>query len=603
MSFSASSLSRVEESYECWLQRLRSRSAVLCNSNDPTAITSDVQCHHSRFNIADITSFQMLKEPPMRFAFLLAFFLTFAVEASRTSAGTEDQAVNQIFADYAKAGSPGCAVGVIRNGKFIYRKGYGMASLELDVPLSSQSVFYMGSVSKQFTAASVVLAAEQGFLSLDDNVRKYIPELPDYGQPITLRQMLHHTSGFRDVLALLALSGRNAEDLHPTAELLDLVARQKALNYKPGEEYQYSNTNYFLLGEVIKRATKKPLSEFAVENIFRPLGMAHTRFYDNHTLVVPGRVAAYSPGKDGAFLLSWSTNFEKVGDGGLMSSVDDLLLWDRNFYENKLGKGTLLKEMQSPGVFNNGQQSSYALGLQLGTYRGLPIVEHDGALFGYRTEILRFPEQRFTVVCLCNIANANPEGRSQKVAEIYLKKDLQSAPTVASASDSARFAGKYFDRDRHFLLSFAAMDGHLVRQGGVLTPIASNRFEGPIGYFSTFSSSNGAAEVTVNHDSQISFSGSKIEDLYPDAATLASYAGVYTSNELNATYKFSVEKGALVMRTNWEQPTNLDPVVPDEFLLYGGAATLVFRRDGNGHVSGFSVFTWAARNVSFERAN
>src|SRR6202162_4862127 len=273
----------------------------------------------------------------MRFAAIVAFSLAFIANFPAHAAEDDQQRVDRIFAAYNKAGSPGCALGVIRDGNFIYRKGYGAASLELAVPLSSQSVFYMGSVSKQFTAASIVLAAEQDFLSLDDNIRKYIPEIPDYGQPITLREMLHHTSGFADVLGLLDISGRNAEDLHPTAELMDLVVRQRALNYEPGEEYLYSNTNYFLLAEVVKRATKKPLSEFATDNIFKPLGMAQTRFYDDHTLVVPGRVAAYKPGKDGAFLVDWSTNYENVGGGGLMSSVDDLLLWDRNFYENKLG--------------------------------------------------------------------------------------------------------------------------------------------------------------------------------------------------------------------------------------------------------------------------
>lgn len=324
----------------------------------------------------------------MRFAAILIFA---TLQISALAAEPEPKNVDRIFAAYDKPGSPGCALGVIRDGNFIYRKGYGAGSLELGVPLSSESVFYMGSVSKQFTATSIVLAAEQGLLSLDDNIRKYIPEIPDYAQPITLRQMLHHTSGFRDVLALLDLSGRSAADLHSKDELIALIARQKALNNKPGDEYLYSNTNYFLLGEVVNRATKKPLSEFAAENIFRPLGMTHTRFYDDHTFVLPGRVAAYSPGSNGTFLVDWSTNFDQVGAGGLMSSVDDLLLWDRNFYGNRLGKGTLLKELQTRGVLNSGKQISYALGLEISTYRGLPIVEHDGALFGYRTAILRFP--------------------------------------------------------------------------------------------------------------------------------------------------------------------------------------------------------------------
>jgi CubicO group peptidase (beta-lactamase class C family) len=368
------------------------------------------------------------EEPRMRVSAILAILLALPLPGVGTNS---ERRVNQVFAAYDKPNSPGCALGVIQNGDFVYRKGYGMASLELGVPLSSDSVFYMGSVSKQFTAASVVLAAEQDFLFLDDNIRKYIPEIPDYGQPITLREMLHHTSGFADVLGLLDISGRNAEDLHPTMELMDLIVRQRALNYKSGEEYLYSNTNYFLLAEVVKRAAKKPLSEFAADNIFKPLGMAHTRFYDDHTLVVPGRVAAYKPGKDGAFLVDWSTNYENVGGGGMMSSVDDLFLWDRNFYENKLGNGTFLKEMQTRGVLNSGTESAYALGLILSTYRRLPIVEHDGGMFGYRTDILRFPEQRFTVVCLCNVSTADPASLSRKVADIYRRNYSAHGPLLA----------------------------------------------------------------------------------------------------------------------------------------------------------------------------
>ena len=234
----------------------------------------------------------------MRFAALLVCMLaTVCVVKTPTQAvETDQERVDRIFAAYDKPGSPGCALGVIRDGSFIYRKGYGRASLEFGVPLSSESIFYMGSVSKQFTAASVVLAAEKGFLSLDDNVRKYIPELPEYAQAITLRQMLHHTSGLRDFLTLLPLSGRHDEDLHSKDELIALIARQKGLNNDPGAEFIYSNTNYFLLGEVVQRATRKPLAEFAAENIFKPLGMSHTRFYDDHTVVVPGRVSGYDPG-------------------------------------------------------------------------------------------------------------------------------------------------------------------------------------------------------------------------------------------------------------------------------------------------------------------
>jgi CubicO group peptidase (beta-lactamase class C family) len=474
----------------------------------------------------------------VRFGAVFAF--AFLVTANAFAVEADQQRVDSIFAAYDQANSPGCALGVIRDGEFIYRKGYGTASLELGVPLSSRSVFYMGSVSKQFTAASVVLAAEQGHLSLDDNIRKFIPELPDFGQPVTLRQMLHHTSGFRDIFGLLEISGRNPLDVHPTAELIDLVARQKALNYSPGAEFLYSNTNYFLLAEVVKRATGKPLSVFAAENIFQPLGMTHTRFYDDHTVVVPGRIPAYAPGKNGSFLVDWSTNFDKVGDGGLMSSVDDLLLWDRNFYENRLGKGTLLKEMLTPGVLNDGKPITYALGLELGAYRDLPIVEHGGALFGYRTEILRFPEQRFTVLCLCNLSIADPSGLSRKVADVYLEKSLQPAVVPpktqdAGVSHAGAFAGEYFNSVSQTVFPFTDSGGILIVNGVNLRSIGPNRFEGPGGAIVAFDSSNSTMRATIARGSEVLFTGTKIERVHVADTDLAAYAGTYKSQELDAT--------------------------------------------------------------------
>ena len=548
----------------------------------------------------------------MRSASFLAIFLIVAIGTvavgtpSSTSDTPESEQVNRIFAAYDRPGSPGCTVGVIRNGNFIHRKSYGKASLELGVPLSSQSVFYMASVSKQFTAASVVLAAEQGFLSLDDDIRKYIPEIPDYGRTITLRQMLHQTSGFSDVLGLLYMSGRNLEDIHPTAELMDLIVRQKSLNFNPGDEFAYSNTNYFLLAEVVKRATHEPLSEFAAENIFRPLGMAHTRFYDDRTQPVPDRVPAYQPAKDGAFHLDWSTNFDMVGGGGLMSSLDDLLLWDRNFYTNKLGKGTFLKEMQTRGVLNSGKEISYALGLYMSTYRGLPIVEHGGGTFGYRTGILRFSNQNFTVLTLCNISSADPASLARKIADIYLRKELQDVPATTPAADLSMYAGKYFEADTHFPLSFDLADGSLLVQGSVLRAIGSNRFiDDSTNGIIAFTNSDGAMKATVNWDNQITFAGVKLAAPRIDDAALAAYAGVYKSAELDATYKLWVDQGSLMLRMNWNRVNKLQPIVQNEFDAGDGSA-IVFRRDNNNRVSGLSVFGgWNGwmRQEDFERLN
>jgi len=543
----------------------------------------------------------------MQFAAVIVVSVLLA--GSAASGADESQAkVDQIFAAYDKPNAPGCAVGVIRDGDFIYRRGYGMGSLELAVPLSSQSVFYMASVSKQFTAASVVLAAEQGFLALDDDVRKYIPELPDYGHVITLRQMLHHTSGFRDFETLMFLSGRELSDLHSRDEMLSLITRQKGLNNIPGGDWIYSNTNYYLLAEVVKRATKKSLAEFAAENIFHPLGMEHTRFYDDHTLVMPGRVAAYDPAGDGKFLVDWSTNFEIVGPGGLMSSVDDMLLWDRNFYENKLGKGTLLKEMQTRGVLNNGNETDYGLGLELSKYRGLASVGHDGALFGYRTGILRFPEQRFTVVCLCNLSSADPSTLVREVADIYLGKSLHSevgeaqSPGAQGYPDASRFAGKYLDPNKHFVYSFSVAGGNLIAWGGKLRRVGPNQFRDLGTGTLTFENSDGGMKATLVTDGGIFFAGRRVEVPHLSEADLAGYAGRYNSMELDATYDLSIEKGRLLLRNNWNRPQELTAVAPDEFES-GDFGSVVFRRDANRRVSGLSVFTVNARDVNFERVH
>ncbi|MHB8503204.1 MAG: serine hydrolase domain-containing protein [Candidatus Acidiferrales bacterium] len=514
--------------------------------------------------------------------------------------------VDKIFAAYDKPDSPGCALGVVRDGNFIYKRGYGEASLELGVPLTPESVFYMGSVSKQFTAASVVLAAEQGYLSLDDDVRKYVPELPSYGKTITLREMLHHTSGLRDIFGLLLLAGRNVEDIHPTPELLDLVSRQKALNYPPGAEFLYSNTNYFLMSVVIHRATGKPLSQFAEENIFKPLGMTHTRFYDDRTVVVPGRVPAYEPRLTGGFRIDWSTNFDKVGDGGLMSSVDDLLLWDRNFYANKLGKGTLLKELQTRGVLNNGKQIEYALGLFISTYRGLPIIEHGGALFGYRTELLRFPQQRFSVITLCNLGTSNPRHLANQVADIYLEQQLAPRPASAVPAhvDPGPFAGSYRSADSHEVFYLTAREDYLVGNELEFKPSDATHFASASGLQLNFDRQpGGGMRLALTFADAPDAPPQIYEKIHPldlTAKDLEQYIGEYTSAELQTTYRFAVKDDKLILAINWQEPSVLTPTIRDEFKGAEGTA-IVFRRDAHGQITGFDIFAGRVRNIAFTK--
>jgi CubicO group peptidase (beta-lactamase class C family) len=537
---------------------------------------------------------------------LIVLFLTITTAVTALAEDGTAKKVDQLFAPFAKAGSPGCSVGVIRNGSFVYQKSFGYANLELGVPLTPESVFYMGSVSKQFTAASVVLAAEQGYLSLDDDVRKYLPELPDYGHLVTLRQMLHQTSGFRDLFDLISLSGRNAAESESAADILELIARQKGLNNVPGAEWVYSNSNYFLLAEVVRRATKKSLARFADENIFRPLGMVHTRFYDDNTLVVPNRVAAYDRGENGNFLVDWSTTYDLVGGGGLMSNLNDLLLWDRNFYSNKLGKGTLLKELQSHGVLNNGNQINYAMGLSLGDYRGLSTVEHSGELFGYRADFLRFPQQQFSIVMLCNLSSAGPESLARKIADLYLQKDFTPITDQSHSSselpDPATFTGTYLDDRTKTLYKFTADREGLVGWGAALRRIDANKFYDLGSDVITFENENGYMHASLRIPGELYFSGVRVHPVQVSLSDLSKFTGNFRSDELDTTYTLSIEDGHLTVKRRNNPLIPLDAATGREFYS-GDLGTLVFHSDADRRVSGFSLFTQQARDISFTKVN
>lgn len=532
-----------------------------------------------------------------------ASILASCTHASSARAEDHSQQVDQIFATFNRPGSPGCSLGVIRDGAFVYRKSYGQASLELSVPLSSESVFYVGSISKQFTATSVVLASEQGLLSLDDDVRTYIPDLPDYGHTITLRQMLNQTSGLRDFFSLIDFGGHDASDFNSPAEILKLVESQRGLNNVPGDEWVYSNTNYFLLGVALERATKKTLAQFAEENIFRPLGMTHTRFYDDASAVVPGRVPAYYPGKDGEFLVGWSTTYSIVGGGGLMTTVDDLLKWDDNFYSNRLGKGTLLRELQTPGVLNGGKHTMYGMGLMLENYRGLPVVEHDGSLFGYRAEILRFPAQKFSVICLCNISKGDPDLRSRQVADLYLKGLLQPNATAALSTakalpDPTGFAGQYFDPHAFAIFAFTAADGNL-QWGPAMQRKSANQFYNFMGDLITFQAQGDSMKATWERNGEVLYAGERLGEFHLSDAELKEFIGDYRSGEVDGEFEITFDQGQLVLKNGNNPPFKLTAIGKDEFNAEG-SLVIVFHLEA-GKVSGLTASAPQARGIEFKR--
>jgi CubicO group peptidase (beta-lactamase class C family) len=364
----------------------------------------------------------------------VAFFLCVA----HSLAAQANPQIDRIFAEYDKPASPGCALGAIQNNRYLYQRGYGMANLDYDIPNAPEMVYYIGSDSKQFTAASVALLSLQGRLSLDDDIRKYFPEMRDYGSVITIQHLIHHTSGIRDIYSLMGLRGDRLEDVFPDSAALSLIFRQKGLAFKPGDAYSYSNSGYFLLAQIVKRVTGQSLREYADEQIFRPLGMTHTHFHDDPGHVMKQRAMSYERDAKGGFRISYLQNFDKVGAGGLYSTVDDLRKWDENFYTHRVGGDALQTLIHTRGVLNRGDTLDYAFGNTVGTSRGLRVVEHGGAMMGYKAYILRFPDQHFSVITTCNLGAIDPGPLAHAVAEVLLREQMSPAMNLAATPAPAR---------------------------------------------------------------------------------------------------------------------------------------------------------------------
>ena len=361
---------------------------------------------------------------------LTLFGLVTGVASAQEPAATDARRIDSLFGRFSVPGSPGCALGVMREGRLVYARGYGLASIELGVPITPATVFDIGSVSKQFTALAIVLLAQDGKLSLDDEIQKYVPEVPRYAKPVTLRHLLHHTSGIRDYIDVLSWSGVQEESVTGDREALEALTRQKAPNFAAGAEFLYSNSGFFLLSVVVRRASGQSLRQFAAERIFAPLGMSHTFYLDRHDEIVPGKAGSYSPaGQAGGQFRLALANWEQTGDGAVQTTVEDLLHWEGNFNTGAVGGTSALRELETTGVLNDGKPISYALGLVVDTYRGLRRVSHGGSWAGFRAQLTRFPEQHTAISVLCNLASAGPSQLAQRVADILLAGELKAPAT------------------------------------------------------------------------------------------------------------------------------------------------------------------------------
>ncbi len=512
----------------------------------------------------------------------------------------QSEKVDAIFAQWDKPDSPGCALGVIKDGQLIYQRGYGMANLEHNIPITADTVFYIASTSKQFTAMNIALLAQQGKISLDDDIRKLIPEFPRYEHIVTIRHLVHHTSGLRDFFMLMPMAGQLLEDIHSEQEVIELLARQKQLESTPGAKFAYNNSGYFLLGVIVRRVTGKSLRQFSEESFFAPLGMKSTHYHDNHTEIIKNRATGYVPHPQKKFAI-FATNFELVGDGGVMTTITDIARWDQNFYTGKAGGMNTIHQALTAGKLNDGRPQDYAFGLFLRTYKGLKRVDHGGIYNGFRADLIRFPEQKFSVACLCNLYNIDVSKLAEKVADVYLADQFKASTDEAkktafielSDAELKPYTGTYYDPLKGNTWAFSINDNKLTGKPmgasflyAKFSPLTQKQFV----------SLAPAPAVEVEFNDRAAFIkafGNEptkfilAEAFVPMINQLREYAGNFFSEELQVNWQLEVKDDKLYLFYRNYAAKPLLPTVKDNFS--GDNMNLIFIRDAQQKIIGFKV--------------
>jgi CubicO group peptidase (beta-lactamase class C family)/lysophospholipase L1-like esterase len=531
-------------------------------------------------------------------ALIVTIVALVASAGAQAAPSVPESAVDAQFSAWTSE-TPGCAVGVSKGGRILLERAYGMADLEHGVPNRSDTIFEAGSVSKQFTAAAVLLLARDGKLSLDDPVREYIPGLPDYAATVTIRQMLHHTSGLRDWGSIEWIAGwPRGTRVYTHAHVLDVLARQRRLNFAPGTRWSYSNSGYNLSAVLVSRVAGEPFADFTRKRIFEPLGMTRTSWRDDFTRVVRNRAVAYAR-SDGHY--TQDMPFENVhGNGGLLTTVGDLLRWNENFVTPKVGDAGFIHLMQTSGILGSGRETGYAYGLALASYRGLAEVRHSGTTGSYRAYLSRFPENHLSVAVLCNAGDSMPRQALHAVADLYLDDATRPLappkPARLSAAELEAFTGLYVNEARGDTFRIARGGGAL-RMGDdtALVAVSSRRLtDGDQLAIEISPSGSGNLDDGSGSDFPIR----RVQEARPTASELAQYAGDFASEEAEATYSVRVQGDTLALTGRPDRRYPLTPLYADAFDSELG--TIVFRRAGD-RVSEFSVVQDRVWDLRFRR--
>jgi CubicO group peptidase (beta-lactamase class C family) len=543
-------------------------------------------------------------------------------------AKTKEGRVTQLFSAWDRKDSPGATVAVVQNGKIIYKNGFGSANLEYGIPNTPSTVYHIASVSKQFTCFAIAQLADEGKISLDDDIRKYLPEVPDFGKTITIRHLCHHTSGLRDQWNLLALAGWRLDDVITTEHVLKLVANQKELNFDPGNEFLYCNTGFTLLGEIVARVSGMTFAEYCAKNIFQPLGMKSTLFYDDHEKIVPNR--AYSYNEAGAGYKKSVLSYANAGATSLFTTVEDLSKWALNFENIKVGNEQIMAEMHRRGVLNSNFPTGYALGQAIDTYKGLNRVSHGGADAGYRTFLARFPDQQFSVIVFSNLGSFNTGGIAMQIADIYLEDKMDkpapkpvekekaevSQKAEVSPTEEVRvdpnvlktYCGQY-ELQPGFMIAISEENGQLFGQGTgqprvQLTPNSETEFTvESIGAVITFDKNDegNIHQLTLKQGGG-EFKAPRMVDFDPAKVDLSVYTGQFYSEELGTAYTFLVENNKLTARHSRHSDIGCTPTKADTFSgnqwFFG---QVEFVKNAGGQVTGCKISSGRVRGVWFQK--
>lgn len=529
-------------------------------------------------------------------------------------------AADSVFQRFDRTDSPGCALGVYQDGKVLYARGYGMASLQHGVSLSPRSVLDVGSISKQFTAMAILILQKEGKLSIDDPIRKYIPEMPAYADKITLRRALSQTSGLRDLYTMMGQTGRSFQG--DTIDALRVITRSAEPNYEPGARYLYTNSGWILAAQIVYRLTGKTLAQFAEERIFGPLGMHDTRFLADAATIIPNGADGYAPLPGGGFRVARSTYDGAImGAGAVHTTVEDFGRWLNNYDAATVGGRDIIETMTTATTLNDGSPArsgptqAYAVGLSVGTLRGLRVVSHGGSWAGYRGHFLRFPDQHFAVATFCNLTTSGPDSLARKVAGIYLVDRMQpdsatawivalaAAPRAAlPAASLGALAGVWRNAERGELRRTRLVGDTLFTVGGTRTriePLDGGRFRAGRGTELRFEGDAAAPSRMIVRTTGETVTFTRADTVALTPAKLAEYAGAYRSAEVDATHTWKVEKGQLVLYVNDRRLGVVEPSYKDGFTR--GGTVIDVERDAKGRIAGFVLEAGRVRHLRFTR--